>query len=185
MKDFLLRKHSLRLCPTFIQNFDTFSDAVVDPICIKPVLGEKEFGISVSNQAVGNTHANDSYFVLQSVFLEQFQNSGTKATSQVGLLHGNQKSLRASECQYQWSIKRFYKPCVYYSGFNSVFFQVVSGCKRRMNHGTVRDDRDFTAVAEQFSLTNFQHFWSTTDVNADPIATRVSHSGWAVMLKHC
>src|SRR6185503_2243623 len=69
-----LSSHFCCFCSTVVQHVNTLFHASVNPICIEPILGQKEFGIAMRDQAIRDAHPHDPDFILQAIFLQQLQN---------------------------------------------------------------------------------------------------------------
>src|SRR5687768_9329311 len=53
-----------------------------------------------------------------------------------------------------------------------------------MDHCAISDNRDFTAVSQNFSFADFEEFWFPSDICSDAIAARVADGSRSGVLDH-
>src|SRR5687767_14618018 len=53
-----------------------------------------------------------------------------------------------------------------------------------MDHRTIRNNRDFATIAQNFTLANLEQLRFAIDRNPDPVAARITHRCWTSVLDH-
>ena len=162
----------LCLSSTIVKHVNAFFHARVDAVSVKSILGQQKLGIAMRHQTIGNPHSNYPNLVLETILFEQLEYSRAEPAGQIRFFDGDDDAFRLRQGKQQLGIERFYKACVDYRRLDFVFREMLGGLQSRMNHGTVSDNGNLAAVAQDFSLADFQQLRWPTDVSADAAAAR-------------